>query len=517
MLRPFLAITTIVISLAAFSGVPQAAAQDTQTLSRTIAITSDPPGATVWKKEGTTLTCMDTVTPGTVELKFHGTNDVQKIRLRKFGYSGVNLDVKPSDEKVNAALGGPAPDSFLVSDDAKPELKQLNDGLEKEFRKTIFADPEAFRCARFELVEINVIREGETKSFDLNVDIWLDGSFGGFAFRQASRASNEQDRKEKMGQIALDEGIAEILGRFHRVAVKFPELKAINVSGSYSTTKAYLDTETTSHVVIHYTYGSRYDSYQGRIVGTQDAKQVTVTGENTVVKDKDVTKTIAFAMPTAQIPDTLDKKAISDAVLAVGKISFTGSSGGKRPAEPTASLPAGPATGAAPKAEAARKALRTMLFFDVDLARADALLNDDHSLVGRTDEYGSTPLHEAANRGKKEAAELLLAHGADVNARTNDGSTPLHDAAMGGSKEVAELLLAHGADVNAKQPDGATPLMRAAQFGSRGVAEILLAHGADVNAKDSAGRTALHWAEYSKSSGMGENVVDLVREHGGHE
>ncbi len=29
---------------------------------------------------------------------------------------------------------------------------------------------------------------------------------------------------------------------------------------------------------------------------------------------------IAFVMPSAQIPDTLDKKAISDAVLASGKI-----------------------------------------------------------------------------------------------------------------------------------------------------------------------------------------------------
>ena len=38
------------------------------------------------------------------------------------------------------------------------------------------------------------------------------------------------------------------------------------------------------------------------------------------LKNQDAKTSIAFIMPAAQIPDTLDKKAISDAVLAVGKI-----------------------------------------------------------------------------------------------------------------------------------------------------------------------------------------------------
>jgi hypothetical protein len=42
--------------------------------------------------------------------------------------------------------------------------------------------------------------------------------------------------------------------------------------------------------------------------------------ESTVVKDEDVDKVITFVMPAAQMPDTLDKKAISDAFLASGKI-----------------------------------------------------------------------------------------------------------------------------------------------------------------------------------------------------
>ena len=34
---------------------------------------------------------------------------------------------------------------------------------------------------------------------------------------------------------------------------------------------------------------------------------------------------------------------------------------------------------------------------------------------------GRTPLHEAADEGRKEIAELLISNGADVNAKTKGG------------------------------------------------------------------------------------------------
>ena len=60
-------------------------------------------------------------------------------------------------------------------------------------------------------------------------------------------------------------------------------------------------------------------------------------------------------------------------------------------------------------------------------------------------------MHHAAVSGRKEIVELLIANGADVNAKDDVGTTPLHHAI---TKEIAELLITNGADVNAKMFDG---------------------------------------------------------------
>ena len=71
---------------------------------------------------------------------------------------------------------------------------------------------------------------------------------------------------------------------------------------------------------------------------------------------------------------------------------------------------------------------------------------------------GRIPLHFAALDGLNEIVELLIAKGADVNAKSDDGWTSLHDAASIGHNEIVELLIAKGADVNAKNNYGNTPL-----------------------------------------------------------
>ena len=67
-------------------------------------------------------------------------------------------------------------------------------------------------------------------------------------------------------------------------------------------------------------------------------------------------------------------------------------------------------------------------------------------------------LIDAAKKGDIEAVKQHLAAGTDVNGTGDLGLTVLHNAAAAGHKEITQLLIAKGADVNAKNPSGRTPL-----------------------------------------------------------
>ena len=88
-------------------------------------------------------------------------------------------------------------------------------------------------------------------------------------------------------------------------------------------------------------------------------------------------------------------------------------------------------------------------------------------------------LLQATEAGDAVQMEVLLAKGAQVNARNAHGWTPLHVAAAGGDPAVIALLLQHGADVHAQSHIGTTPLDNATTRGCRqAVIDLLLAHGA---------------------------------------
>lgn len=126
-------------------------------------------------------------------------------------------------------------------------------------------------------------------------------------------------------------------------------------------------------------------------------------------------------------------------------------------------------------------------------------------------DHGYSSLYFAAILDHIEAAQLLIANGAEVNTKAE--FPPLHVAASYGHKDMVELLLAHGADVNWRDvKDGQTALHWAAVNDSKDVVELLLAKGADVNAKTNRGETPLEMAVYA-----GHNAVAaLLRQHGGH-
>ncbi|WP_310732692.1 ankyrin repeat domain-containing protein [Wolbachia pipientis] len=120
---------------------------------------------------------------------------------------------------------------------------------------------------------------------------------------------------------------------------------------------------------------------------------------------------------------------------------------------------------------------------------------------------GYTPLHIAAQKRLDNIVQLLLKHGANVDATTKEGYTPLHVAAQKAhNKRVVQLLLDGGAGVNVKDNKDYTPLHDAAQSGSKDVVQLLLGHGADINAQDENYVTPLLLAlEYSYAE-----VFDLL-------
>ena len=110
--------------------------------------------------------------------------------------------------------------------------------------------------------------------------------------------------------------------------------------------------------------------------------------------------------------------------------------------------------------------------------------------------YSVRPLHVASRHGRLDAAKWLLDHGADVNAQRVDGQTALHSAALKGHLDVTRTLLEHNADVSARDAEGSTPLSLALERvdGGLDVVRLLLDSNADVDTRDNIGKTPLHYA-----------------------
>lgn len=144
--------------------------------------------------------------------------------------------------------------------------------------------------------------------------------------------------------------------------------------------------------------------------------------------------------------------------------------------------------------------------------------------VGDIHADSQTPLHVAVGLGNKARLDLLkspekalvkkrlkvvkflISRGANVNARSSLGKTPLHLTKI---SEIAELLIKHGADVNAQDftAERLTPLQNLyARDLHKGVAEVLISHGANIDYKTTSETTLLVLAV----RGNNQELVELL-------
>ena len=142
--------------------------------------------------------------------------------------------------------------------------------------------------------------------------------------------------------------------------------------------------------------------------------------------------------------------------------------------------------------------------------------------------YGRPPRPVTDKHSVLDLIELLIARGADVNAKLKratlmrnhtpgegtlgEGATPLMRAAKHGDHRVVQILIKHGADVSAKARQGANAILFACGFG-RGqsafaedvgvepdflkTVQLLVDSGADPKASNDAGGTTVHFAAQS--------------------
>lgn len=173
-----------------------------------------------------------------------------------------------------------------------------------------------------------------------------------------------------------------------------------------------------------------------------------------------------------------------------------------------------------------------------DFPAVRGMLAEDPALVKEKDAvYDATPLHWAALRGNEAIVALLLAEGAEPDARNRDGETAFEVARRGRKPELTRLLtpttgfpgfleavkrgdLAGVQRFASEQPAlvnerdssyGASPLHWAALRGHAAVAQYLLALGANPEAPNKEGETPLQVAERAKKS----EVAQLLRNAAG--
>ena len=173
-----------------------------------------------------------------------------------------------------------------------------------------------------------------------------------------------------------------------------------------------------------------------------------------------------------------------------------------------------------------------------DIGAVRVLLANGADLDAK-DDRGDTPLIIAVGNHNIAAVKLLIEKGADISARNNYEETALFEAAESAPVVLrmadapatpnvhneptpavfpeapwvksVRMLLDSGANVEARDEEGDSPLIRAASFGQTETFELLLERGAKINVRDKRGMTPLIAAACACAVATMNSTYDIMK------
>jgi uncharacterized protein len=118
-------------------------------------------------------------------------------------------------------------------------------------------------------------------------------------------------------------------------------------------------------------------------------------------------------------------------------------------------------------------------------------------------------LHWAIYYNDAELVKKLIKQGADVKAKNEFGATPMSQAALTGNVAIIKQLLDAGVAADERGADDQTPLMVLARTPNVEAVKLLIKAGAELNAIEKwRGQTALMWAAGQKQPAMVQLLIE---------
>lgn len=123
---------------------------------------------------------------------------------------------------------------------------------------------------------------------------------------------------------------------------------------------------------------------------------------------------------------------------------------------------------------------------------------------------GSNALCKACLHGDLALVQMLIRHGANVDAQTLMKNTPLHYSCWDRKYDVVSALLNAGADINKCNVDGYQPILAAVFHGQAQICKLLIESGADLTARDINGIPLLSMASEKNHLEVVETIISFA-------